>query len=195
MVSGRGVCSVEGCLNEIKHIKIELCGLHYKRYWRYGDVNFTHMERHGLEKSPEYNVWNHIKSKCFKPSNKDYPLYGGRGITVCAGWCKSFIVFYKDMGKRTSKNHSIDRIDNDRNYSCGHCEECIKNGWNFNCRWATAKEQSNNRRSNIRLTYLGETLTIKQWSDKLNIGRSTISYRIRVGKSIEEILSTHVRGH
>ena len=73
-----------------------------------------------------------------------YKYYGGRGVRVCKGW-SVFTNFFDDMGER-SFVYSIERIDNNGNYSCGKCEQCIKNHWPMNCRWATRKEQANNRR-------------------------------------------------
>jgi hypothetical protein len=97
----------------------------------------------------EYGAWSNMKNRCFNVTNKSYKNYGGRGITVCLGWRQSFTSFYEDMGPRPARL-TLDRIDNDGNYSCGRCEECIANGWPMNCRWATWSEQYHNRRSTLR---------------------------------------------
>lgn len=103
------------------------------------------MTKHKMSKQPEYRAWAAMKNRCKSPNNFSYSDYGGRGIQVCE-LLKTFDNFYKDLGPRPSKEYSIDRIDNNANYSCGHCDECKKNGWAANCRWATRVEQINNRR-------------------------------------------------
>ncbi len=91
-------------------------------------------KEHGLSHKRIYNVWRGMIQRCYNPNRTYYHNYGGRGISVCERWRTSFKNFFSDMGKMPTQKHSLDRIDNDGNY----CKE--------NCRWATYKQQANNKR-------------------------------------------------
>jgi hypothetical protein len=103
--------------------------------------------RHGMNlkgaPSRPYRIWTGMKQRCRDPGVSQYPYYGGRGIKVCERW-EDFMNFYADMGDPPSPTHSLDRIDTNGNYEPG------------NCRWATPKEQANNRRPHHVERVVGE---------------------------------------
>ncbi len=126
-----------------------------------------------------YETWCNIISRCIYPGDKRYKDYGGRGITVCKRW-KKFNNFLTDMGK-IPKGCQIDRIDNDGNY----CKS--------NCRWATPKQNSRNKRNNRFMTHNRKTQCLSAWSEEVGIHRATIVDRISRGWSISEALTEPVR--
>lgn len=126
------------------------------------------------DRSDVYYVWQNMIRRCGNTNHKIYPDYGGRGIVVCERW-RDFKNFCDDMGKRPSKQHSLDRINNDGNY----CKE--------NCRWATMKTQGNNRRSNVVIEYMGESKTIAEWSDTKGLPYMAIFHRVKRGWPVERL--------
>lgn len=128
-----------------------------------------------------YRIWKSMRTRCNNPNHEYYSNYGGRGISVCTEW-NDFLKFRKwSLENGYSDDLSIDRIDNDDNYSPN------------NCRWSTRKEQNNNQRSNLLLTYRGETKTAAQWADDLGLTRATIYHRIERGWNDKRIIETPMR--
>lgn len=114
-----------------------------------------------LGHTPEYRAWQSMRDRCNNKRARRYADYGGRGIAVDPSW-STYGQFFADMGPRPSPRHSLDRIDNDQNY----CKE--------NCRWATAKEQACNRRSNV--LFRGEKVV--HIADRLGIKVTSMRHRI-----------------
>ena len=136
---------------------------------------------YGMSKTPEYKARYNMKDRCFNPNHKCYSDYGGRGIKICDRWKNSFQNFFLDMGSRPTAKHSLDRIDNNADYSPE------------NCRWATKAEQYNNRRSNRFITIDDDTLTIVQWEKKMGYKENVIWQRLKMGWSEYRAVMTPVR--
>jgi hypothetical protein len=120
-------------------------------------INYRHghaSQHKTLRRSPEYRCWDAMKDRCSRPAAGEYHRYGGRGIEVCERWRNSFEAFLADMGQKPTPQHSIDRINNDGNYEPD------------NCRWATAKEQANNRRPPNRAHARGKADGVIDWSNR-----------------------------
>ncbi len=146
------------------------------------DRNFIHGEsKNG--KTVEYEAWKSMKARCYIPSATGYKNYGNRGIKVCSRWKNSFQKFVKDMGRRPSRIHSLERVDVNKGYSPN------------NCIWGTDEIQGANKRNNHKLTFNGITLTVSQWSRKSGINRGTIHSRLRLGWSVVDTLTIPVRCH
>lgn len=168
-------CGKEKVVNgsHLKSGNTKSCGcLHKEMTTRYNkEFNITHAMSH----SSTYISWQSMKNRCCNINDQCYENYGRRGISVCDRWKDSFENFYKDMGDRP-KGMTIDRINNDGNYEHG------------NCKWATQREQGNNRRTNVFLTYNNLKLTVAQWARKLDMPHTTILRRIKHGWDIGKIL-------
>ena len=119
-----------------------------------------------------------MKNRCYYKRSIEFDRYGGRGIKVCTEWREDFKNFSDwAITNGYADNLTIDRIDVNGDY----CPE--------NCRWATPKEQNNNRRDNHFLTHNGRTQTISQWAKELKINESTIGTRLWRGYSVEKALA------
>lgn len=121
-----------------------------------------------LQHPHEYQVWSSMKSRCDNKNHQFYHHYGQRGISYQSDW-KEFSNFLRDMGLKP-KNKSLDRIDNNGNYS------------KSNCRWATEIEQKNNMRTNRLLTHNGKTQTMAEWAREIGINYRTLKSRLNIRK-------------
>lgn len=98
------------------------------------EITKKRLTKHGLSKTRAYNIWAGMMKRCYRLTSNRYIYYGARGIVVCERW-HTFELFVEDMGQPPTRRHTLDRKNNDGNYEPN------------NCRWATAKQQANNRRN------------------------------------------------
>lgn len=127
-------------------------------------------------KEPWYPSYRAMMDRCTNPNVWNYKYYGGRGISVCSEWMdiEQFAVW---ADKTYENGKTIDRIDNSKGYSPE------------NCRWATKKEQANNRKSCVYITYNGETHNLTEWSEILGIPRGIIINRRWRGANPPELFN------
>jgi hypothetical protein len=125
---------------------------------------YKHGHTMGGKKTKTYQAWKDMKERCFKQTHKEFHWYGGRGITVCKRWL-DFNNFLKDMG-HAPKNLSLDRINNNGNYT-------LKN-----CRWTDAKTQTWNTRQCKMVELNGEIMPLAVASEKLGMCRPVLSQRL-----------------
>lgn len=150
------------------------CGCYCK------DNNRILRTKHGGYYTAEYKAWQHMIQRCNTPTHQSYKDYGGRGIKVCERW-KDFKNFINDMGQRPSDKHSLERVDVNKDYEPA------------NCKWATYKEQANNRRTSRMVTYQGVTEPLKVWTDFLGLDYQLILSRIYRGWSVDKAFETPKR--
>ena len=137
------------------------------------------ISKHNKSNSRLYNIYSHIKQRCYNLKNCRYKNYGGRGITICDEWLHNFQAFYDwAMANGYDDTLTIDRIDNNKGYSPD------------NCRWITNKEQQSNKCNNHLITYNGKTQTMAMWANEKNINESTLAHRISRGWNIDRALNT-----
>ena len=129
-----------------------------------------------------YIVWCDIIQRCFDKNDPGYQRYGARGITICDEWRHNYPAFREwAFANGYNEQLTIDRIDNDGDYSPD------------NCRWTTAKVQSRNKSTNVLITYQGETHCISEWSEILGFKYSTLRERLRRGWSVEKAITTPLK--
>lgn len=130
---------------------------------------------------PTLQTWRAMLRRCENEKDGSYANYGGRGISVCERW-QSYENFLADMGERPD-GLSIDRIDNNGNYEPD------------NCRWATAKEQARNTRSNVYYDYKGEQLCASEIAERAGVDPHLLASRLKNDWPMERALSEPLSGN
>ena len=120
-----------------------------------------------------------MQSRCYNINDKRYADWGGRGIKICKQWLENPEEFVRwGLENGCKEELSIDRIDNDGDYSPE------------NCRWVTLVDNNQNRRSSVYYTYNGKTQNLQQWCNEYNVTRSMIDKRLKMGWDFEKALTT-----
>lgn len=135
------------------------------------------MEKYMNSKSRPYRIWTHLKSRCDNPNHSKYEIYGGKGISYDNKWV-TFDGFWEDMKDGYSDSLTIDRIDSELNYE------------KSNCRWATYKQQNNNKSDNLNLSHNGKDYTVHELAQISKLSESAVYTRLQNGWSVEKILKT-----
>ena len=146
--------------NSLLSGEIISCGCYHSEH------NHEYGFKHGMSHTRIYTIWSGMIQRCCNPNAKNYPRYGGRGVTVCEEW-KEFKNFYEwSKISGYSDNLTIERLDNNGNY----CPE--------NCTWITKEKQMRNTRRNHYIKYNDEELTLTEWARKFDMNVETLRYQV-----------------
>lgn len=152
----------------LKKGKVKSCGCIHREMWL----------KHGDSRTRLYRIWKGFIGRCHDLNAGYAKWYAEKGIDHDPSW-KDWLTFKKwAIENGYDDSLTLDRIDGNKGY------------WPDNCRWATRKEQSNNKSDNVKLTFDGKTQNVAQWADELNANESLIRSRIRAGWNTEEALTT-----
>lgn len=139
---------------------------------------------HGMSHTVPHGRWLDMHNRCYNPRFPQARDYSERGIVVCQGLHK-FEVFYALMGEPPD-NQQLDRINNDGNYSCGSCEECLSKNWPMNLKWSTREEQARNKRNTRWITIADKTQLMVDWLKDSGVPHSTAWQRLARGWTPEQ---------
>jgi hypothetical protein len=156
------------------------------------EVTAAMMVTHGHARTnahtAEYRTWRGMLARCEIRSATHFAAYGGKGVKVCVGW-HTFEAFLADMGFRPSSSHSIDRMNNDRGYDCGRCDDCKARGATLNCRWATPEEQSRNRGVTKFVEHNGQHVTLVALAHEHAVSYHALYRRLSRGQALAKALA------
>lgn len=156
--------------DNVKRGATKSCGCYQRNHPSHTTYGFSHTRID--------NIYRGMIGRCYCTSNSSYKKYGGAGIEVCDEWKNDKTKFFEwAFSHGYTESLTLDRIDGSKGYSPD------------NCRWATYKEQNNNRRSNRYLEAFGKKKTIAEWSDELGIPYDRIWRRLHYGWDAERALS------
>jgi hypothetical protein len=125
---------------------------------------------HRMTRTPEYNSWVKMRDRCENHRSAKFSDYGARGIVVCPIWDGSFEAFYSDMGPKPKPSWSLDRIDVDGPYAPE------------NCRWASPKQQSRNKRNHRLVKYNGQDMPLSEACERSGTNYRSALWRLNTGK-------------
>ena len=134
--------------------------------------------RYSANERPYASTWQGMIARCHDENNAAFANYGGRGIRVCEEWRASLAAFIRDLGPPPSPKHTIDRIDNDGNYEPG------------NCRWATRRDQTQNRRNSIRVKFNGTVMPLADAAQLVGLSYEQARYQVATGRLFEALPRT-----
>lgn len=143
--------------------------------------------KNGFSRTRLYPIWKELISRCNNPKNKRYYVYGKKGIKVCKEWEKDFLAFrkwayengYDENAPRG--NCTIDRIDNDGDYTPE------------NCRWVPYSRQQRNTQKTIIFEYKGVKKPLIDWCEELNLPYNTIRWRYSSWGNVDKVLTQPIR--
>ncbi len=155
-----------------------------------GCLRIESHKTHGLRHDPIFQTWNEILRRCYKPKRKQFKDYGGRGIVACEFIRASPVNLLALIGPKSNPELSLDRINNNGSYTCGHCAECNSKGWVLNVRWANRKTQNRNRKYVHRVSINGIVHCPGEWAELTGIKYRTIKARMARGFKGVDLIKT-----
>ena len=157
--------------SELKSKHVTSCGCHRRK------ITSQRFKTHGMSYTKIYRTWRGMMDRCYNPKNKRHDAYGGRGIKVCERW-HDINNFYEDVSKLENfgkPGYTLNRIRVNEDYKPD------------NVRWATPKQQSNNKRNNIKVNYQDEEMTLTEAAEKSGINYGTLRDRYKRGDRGERL--------